>query len=164
MKFGNGAYNTMDNSVLRFDHVCIPRDQMLMRVLQATREGKCVQSNVPRQLIDETRSRIEILVPTCWQWGLCAEVTHAKFSSQLCGYGIGFCDGNSSAFLHLSHDNQGLLAELDKYGSNLPPKSDYPLPPKATAVTGDMLHSAKGEAMVDDHAWLLLLCKNTCEF
>ena len=31
MKFGNGAYNTMDNGVLRFDHVRIPRDQMLMR-------------------------------------------------------------------------------------------------------------------------------------
>lgn len=31
MKFGNGAYNSMDNGVLRFDHVRIPRDQMLMR-------------------------------------------------------------------------------------------------------------------------------------
>lgn len=31
MKFGNGAYNTMDNGVLRFDHVRIPRDQMLMK-------------------------------------------------------------------------------------------------------------------------------------
>lgn len=50
-KFGNGAYNTMDNGVLRFDHVRIPRDQMLMRVSQVTREGKFVQSNVPRQLI-----------------------------------------------------------------------------------------------------------------
>lgn len=29
-KFGNGAYNSMDNGVLRFDHVHIPRDQMLM--------------------------------------------------------------------------------------------------------------------------------------
>lgn len=51
MKFGNGAYNTMDNGVLRFDHVRIPRDQMLMRVSQVTREGKYVQSNVPRQLV-----------------------------------------------------------------------------------------------------------------
>ncbi|KAG6792131.1 hypothetical protein POTOM_001274 [Populus tomentosa] len=51
MKFGNGAYNTMDNGVLTFDHIRIPRNQMLMRVLQVTREGKCVQSNVPRQLI-----------------------------------------------------------------------------------------------------------------
>ncbi|WCJ25854.1 Peroxisomal acyl-coenzyme A oxidase 1 [Euphorbia peplus] len=51
MKFGNGAYNTMDNGVLRFDNVRIPRDQMLQRVLQVTREGKCVESNVPRQLI-----------------------------------------------------------------------------------------------------------------
>ena len=31
MKFGNGAYNSMDNGVLSFDHVRIPRDQMLMR-------------------------------------------------------------------------------------------------------------------------------------
>ncbi|KAG5564808.1 hypothetical protein RHGRI_000870 [Rhododendron griersonianum] len=30
MKFGNGAYNAMDNGVLRFDHVRIPRNQMLM--------------------------------------------------------------------------------------------------------------------------------------
>ncbi|KAK9274523.1 hypothetical protein L1049_021772 [Liquidambar formosana] len=51
MKFGNGAYNTMDNGVLRFDHVRIPRDQMLMRVSQVTREGKYRQSDVPRQLV-----------------------------------------------------------------------------------------------------------------
>ncbi|KAK9203447.1 hypothetical protein WN943_013701 [Citrus x changshan-huyou] len=51
MKFGNGAYNTMDNGVLRFEHVRIPRNQMLMRVSQVTREGKYVQSNVPRQLL-----------------------------------------------------------------------------------------------------------------
>ncbi|KAG6501311.1 hypothetical protein ZIOFF_041190 [Zingiber officinale] len=51
MKFGNGAYNTMDNGVLRFDHVRIPRDQMLMRVSQVTREGKYVQSDVPKQLL-----------------------------------------------------------------------------------------------------------------
>ncbi|WOG86311.1 hypothetical protein DCAR_0205513 [Daucus carota subsp. sativus] len=50
-KFGNGAYNTMDNGVLRFDHVRIPRNQMLMRVLQVSREGKCTYSDVPRQLI-----------------------------------------------------------------------------------------------------------------
>ncbi|KAI4364840.1 hypothetical protein MLD38_020878 [Melastoma candidum] len=51
MKFGSGAYNSMDNGVLRFDNVRIPRDQMLMRVLQVTREGKVIQSDVPRQLI-----------------------------------------------------------------------------------------------------------------
>ncbi|KAJ7944723.1 Acyl-coenzyme A oxidase [Quillaja saponaria] len=51
MKFGNGAYNTMDNGVLRFDHVRVPRNQMLMRVSQVTREGKYMQSNVPRQLV-----------------------------------------------------------------------------------------------------------------
>lgn len=51
MKFGSGAYNTMDNGVLRFDHVRIPRDQMLMKVSQVTREGKFKQSNVPRQLV-----------------------------------------------------------------------------------------------------------------
>ncbi|MBA0621556.1 hypothetical protein Godav_007166 [Gossypium davidsonii] len=31
MKFGSGAYNSMDNGLLRFDHVRIPRNQMLMR-------------------------------------------------------------------------------------------------------------------------------------
>ncbi|MFQ6657779.1 hypothetical protein Gotur_027319, partial [Gossypium turneri] len=31
MKFGSGAYNNMDNGLLRFDNVCIPRNQMLMR-------------------------------------------------------------------------------------------------------------------------------------
>ncbi|WJX55067.1 acyl-coenzyme A oxidase [Trifolium repens] len=51
MKFGNAAYNSMDNGVLRFDHVRIPRNQMLMRVSQVTREGKFVHSGVPRQLI-----------------------------------------------------------------------------------------------------------------
>ncbi|KAK6157947.1 hypothetical protein DH2020_005261 [Rehmannia glutinosa] len=51
MKFGNGAYNTMDNGVLRFDHVRIPRNQMLMKVSQVTREGKYKQSDVPRQLV-----------------------------------------------------------------------------------------------------------------
>ncbi|XP_042050831.1 peroxisomal acyl-coenzyme A oxidase 1-like [Salvia splendens] len=51
MKFGNGAYNTMDNGVLTFDHVRIPRDQMMMRVSQVTREGKYKQSDVPRQLV-----------------------------------------------------------------------------------------------------------------
>ncbi|XP_077235377.1 peroxisomal acyl-coenzyme A oxidase 1-like [Tasmannia lanceolata] len=51
MKFGNGAYNTMDNGVLRFDYVRIPRSQMLMRVSQVTREGKYMQSDVPWQLV-----------------------------------------------------------------------------------------------------------------
>ncbi|PPD78759.1 hypothetical protein GOBAR_DD24324 [Gossypium barbadense] len=31
MKFGSGAYNSMDNGLLRFDHVRILRNQMLMR-------------------------------------------------------------------------------------------------------------------------------------
>ncbi|XP_047325893.1 peroxisomal acyl-coenzyme A oxidase 1-like [Impatiens glandulifera] len=51
MKFGNGAYNSMDNGVLVFDHVRIPRDHMLMRVSRVTREGKYIQSEVPRQLM-----------------------------------------------------------------------------------------------------------------
>ncbi|XP_022154788.1 peroxisomal acyl-coenzyme A oxidase 1 [Momordica charantia] len=51
MKFGNAAYNTMDNGVMQFDHVRIPRNQMLMRFSQVTREGKYVQSDVPRQLV-----------------------------------------------------------------------------------------------------------------
>nr|XP_043633173.1 peroxisomal acyl-coenzyme A oxidase 1-like [Erigeron canadensis]XP_043633175.1 peroxisomal acyl-coenzyme A oxidase 1-like [Erigeron canadensis] len=50
LKFGHVAYNTMDNGVLRFDHVRIPRNQMLMRVSQVTKEGKYMKSNVPRQL------------------------------------------------------------------------------------------------------------------
>lgn len=51
MKFGNGAYNTMDNGLLRFDHVRIPRKQMLMRLSKVTREGKYLHSDVPRQLV-----------------------------------------------------------------------------------------------------------------
>jgi hypothetical protein len=30
-KFGSNAYNSMDDGVPCFDHVCIPREQMLMR-------------------------------------------------------------------------------------------------------------------------------------
>ncbi|CAH2059211.1 unnamed protein product [Thlaspi arvense] len=51
MKFGNGAYNSMDNGFLVFDHFRIPRDQMLMRLSKVTREGKYVASDVPRQLV-----------------------------------------------------------------------------------------------------------------
>jgi acyl-CoA oxidase len=51
MKFGNGAYNSMDNGFLMFDHFRIPRDQMLMRLSKVTREGKYVASDVPRQLV-----------------------------------------------------------------------------------------------------------------
>lgn len=36
MKFGSGAYNSMDNGLLRFDNVRIPRDQMLMRFILLT--------------------------------------------------------------------------------------------------------------------------------
>ncbi|XP_020247270.1 peroxisomal acyl-coenzyme A oxidase 1-like [Asparagus officinalis] len=50
-KFGNAAYNTMDNGVLRFDHVRVPREQMLMRLSKVSREGKYSQSDVPRQLV-----------------------------------------------------------------------------------------------------------------
>ncbi|KAE9613133.1 putative acyl-CoA oxidase [Lupinus albus] len=50
MKFGSGAYNTMDNGSLIFDHVRIPRNQMLMRLAKVTREGKYVPSGVPMQL------------------------------------------------------------------------------------------------------------------
>ncbi|TYH49172.1 hypothetical protein ES332_D10G117600v1 [Gossypium tomentosum] len=51
MKFGSGAYNSMDNGLLRFDHVRIPRNKMLMHLSQVTKEGKYVQSNVPRQQV-----------------------------------------------------------------------------------------------------------------
>lgn len=50
VKFGNGGYNTMDNGLLRFDSVHIPRDNMLMRLATVTKEGKYLQSAVPRQL------------------------------------------------------------------------------------------------------------------
>ncbi|KAE8683987.1 hypothetical protein F3Y22_tig00111164pilonHSYRG00070 [Hibiscus syriacus] len=50
-EFGSGAYNSMDNGLLRFDHVRIPRNQMLMRVSQVKKEGKFVHSDVPRQLV-----------------------------------------------------------------------------------------------------------------
>lgn len=50
VKFGNGGYNTMDNGFLRFDHVRIPRENMLMRLATVTKEGKYVQSDKPRQL------------------------------------------------------------------------------------------------------------------
>lgn len=49
-KFGNGAYNSMDNGLLMFDNVHIPRDQMLMRVLQVMRGGKVVKFEGPQQL------------------------------------------------------------------------------------------------------------------
>ena len=51
MKFGNGAYNTVDNGVLRYNHVRIPRNQMLICVSQITREGKCMQSDARLQLV-----------------------------------------------------------------------------------------------------------------
>ncbi|KAL5211652.1 hypothetical protein ABZP36_022499 [Zizania latifolia] len=50
-KFGSGAYNSMDNGVLQFDHLHIPRDQMLMRLSQVTKEEKYVHSDVPKQLL-----------------------------------------------------------------------------------------------------------------
>ncbi|XP_010529972.1 PREDICTED: putative peroxisomal acyl-coenzyme A oxidase 1.2 [Tarenaya hassleriana] len=54
MKFGNGAYNSMDNGFMRFDDVRIPRDQMLMRIMEVTRDGKCVKSGVPSRLVYST--------------------------------------------------------------------------------------------------------------
>jgi alkylation response protein AidB-like acyl-CoA dehydrogenase len=35
VKFGNGGYNSMDNGLLRFDHVRIPRENMLMKYVVA---------------------------------------------------------------------------------------------------------------------------------
>ncbi|XP_039050935.1 peroxisomal acyl-coenzyme A oxidase 1-like isoform X1 [Hibiscus syriacus] len=62
MKFGSGAYNSMDNGFLRFDHVRILRNQMLMRVSQVTREGKYVQSDVPRQLLYGTMVSVRQII------------------------------------------------------------------------------------------------------
>ncbi|KMZ63073.1 Acyl-CoA oxidase [Zostera marina] len=49
-KFGNAAYNGMDNGVLQFDHVRIPRDHMMMRLSQITKEGHVLSSSAPKQL------------------------------------------------------------------------------------------------------------------
>ncbi|KAL8103166.1 hypothetical protein AgCh_027635 [Apium graveolens] len=76
-KFGNGAYNTMDNGVLRFDHVRIPRNQMLMRVLQVSREGKCTYSDVPRQLIYGTMVYVRQTIVTAASTALSRAVTIA---------------------------------------------------------------------------------------
>jgi acyl-CoA oxidase len=50
VKFGNGGYNSMDNGLLRFDHVRIPRENMLMKLARVTEQGKYERSNKPRQL------------------------------------------------------------------------------------------------------------------
>ncbi|KAL3695295.1 hypothetical protein R1sor_009371 [Riccia sorocarpa] len=50
VKFSNGGYNTMDNGLLRFDHVRIPRENLLMRLATVTKEGKYVKSGYPKQL------------------------------------------------------------------------------------------------------------------
>ncbi|XP_078440093.1 peroxisomal acyl-coenzyme A oxidase 1-like [Wolffia australiana] len=50
-KFGNGAYNSMDNGFLGFNQVRIPRNHMLMRFCEVTREGDVRLSDVPRQII-----------------------------------------------------------------------------------------------------------------
>ncbi|CAM6021334.1 unnamed protein product [Sphagnum balticum] len=50
VKFGNGGYNSMDNGLLRFDHVRIPRENMLMKLASVTKQGKYERSNKPRQL------------------------------------------------------------------------------------------------------------------
>ncbi|EFJ35164.1 hypothetical protein SELMODRAFT_438464 [Selaginella moellendorffii] len=50
VKFGNAGYNTMDNGLLRFDQVRIPRNNMLMKLAKVTKEGKYISSDVPKQL------------------------------------------------------------------------------------------------------------------
>jgi len=50
VKFGNAGYNTMDNGLLRFDHLRIPRENMLMKLATVTKDGKYVRSDKPRQL------------------------------------------------------------------------------------------------------------------
>ena len=61
VKFGNGAYNTMDNGLLRFDHVRIPRENMLMRFdfynllpkdwRALSGLGACPRSSTPARLV-----------------------------------------------------------------------------------------------------------------
>ncbi|XP_038876481.1 peroxisomal acyl-coenzyme A oxidase 1-like isoform X2 [Benincasa hispida] len=62
MKFGIGAYSTMDNGVMHFDHIRILRNQLLMRFSQVTREGKYVQSDVPRQLLYGTMVAVRKMI------------------------------------------------------------------------------------------------------
>ncbi|PPD87743.1 hypothetical protein GOBAR_DD15315 [Gossypium barbadense] len=62
MKFGSGAYNNMENGLLRFDHVRIFRNQMLMCFSQVTREGKYVQSDVPGQLVYGTMVYVQQII------------------------------------------------------------------------------------------------------
>lgn len=50
-KYGNGGNNTVDNGFLRFNSVCIPRKNMLMRMSEVTKEGKYKRSDVPRQIL-----------------------------------------------------------------------------------------------------------------
>lgn len=50
-KFGNGGYNTMDNGLLCFAHVRIPRDYLLAKYARVTKEGVYERpAGVPRQL------------------------------------------------------------------------------------------------------------------
>ncbi|KAG5564809.1 hypothetical protein RHGRI_000870 [Rhododendron griersonianum] len=66
MKFGNGAYNAMDNGVLRFDHVRIPRNQMLMRCAQYT----CLCMPSDAKLILEPSIRCWGGEVVCWVHGV----------------------------------------------------------------------------------------------
>lgn len=50
-KYGNGGNNTIDNGFLRFDSVCIPRKNMLMRISEVTNEGKYKKSDIPPQIL-----------------------------------------------------------------------------------------------------------------
>lgn len=50
-KYGNGGNNTVDNGFLRFNSVCIPRKNMLMRMSEVTKEGKYKRSHVPPQIV-----------------------------------------------------------------------------------------------------------------
>lgn len=50
-KYGNGGNNTVDNGFLRFNSVCIPRKNMLMRISTVTKEGEYKRSKVPPQIL-----------------------------------------------------------------------------------------------------------------
>ncbi|GAB2292181.1 acyl-coenzyme A oxidase [Dionaea muscipula] len=63
MKFGSGAYNTMDNGVLRFERVRIPRDQMLTRLCVASNKGReSCAVDVPRWLLYGTMVHVRRII------------------------------------------------------------------------------------------------------
>ncbi|CAA7393058.1 unnamed protein product [Spirodela intermedia] len=69
-KFGSGAYNTMDNGFVCFNRVRIPRNHMLMRFCQVTREGNVCLSDVPKQMVYGTMVYVRQTIVSDASWAL----------------------------------------------------------------------------------------------